>query len=490
MSSSTSTMPAIMQRHTIRGHTDWVRGVVHLPGGRHIITCPKDGSLRLWDLESGAQVGEDWLDEGKKNTLLTISLSPNGKTVSSGSDDGAVRLWDVETRKAIAKWTGHTDVVSTLCWSPDGERLVSGSNDGAVRVWDIETSKTVLEINTGHKWVNAVVYSPNNTKIATGGYYENAVKIWDSKKGKLLATLKHGSSYYDEIVWSLAWTSDGKKLISGSSIGSIRIFDTATWKQITVIRGHESHVLAITLSRNGRLLASASIDKTARLWNLDMNLPVGPLWTLQHKDWVQCVALSDDGVLVTSCRNKNVYTWDVHVILKEVELEDLLSTGTNIVSVNTSPTLSLRISAVRHQKIDLKFSNRMHLKVTQEQSAPLALHSVTSHFWKLMLPNVPASSGVSMNFHQGFSMAWKPMIPPQRVALTLIPLQMHSSLAFLLSSANFDQTMLKRPNFRNPQRLRGCTCVCSWAACPHYSTALRPKIMKQTNLSNSPHLRG
>jgi WD40 repeat protein len=180
--------------------------------------------------------------------------------------------------------------------------------------------------------VYAVKYSPDNTQIATGGYNKIAAKIWDAKTGKLIATLIH-----DDIVCSLAWTSDGKKLITASD-GPIRIFDTATWEQTGTLEGHKDWVNAISLSYNNRLLASTSFDHTARLWNLDTNLPAES--PLQHGDKVECAAFSANGrVLVTGGRDKNAYAWDTHAILKQAGLEGLLSTDTNIVSANTSPTL-------------------------------------------------------------------------------------------------------------------------------------------------------
>ncbi|KAG1755325.1 WD40-repeat-containing domain protein [Suillus occidentalis] len=129
-------------------------------------------------------------------------------------------------------------------------------------------------------------------------------------------------------IWSLAWTSDGKKLISGS-LGPIRIFDTATWKKITILEGHTIFVKAISLSPNNHLLASASDDKTAHLWNLNTNLPVGP--PLHHEESLYSAALSPDGkVLATTCSNENAYTWDVHAILKKAGLEDLLPSTPNV----------------------------------------------------------------------------------------------------------------------------------------------------------------
>jgi len=178
MKSTSATKP----RQTMRGHTDLVTGVAHLPNRRRIITCSDDGSLRLWDLKSGVQIGNDWRDDGKEE-VWNISLSPNGKTVASGSGDGRVRLWDVETKKVVATWTGHIDIVRSLCWSVDGERVVSGSEDGTIRVWDVESGDTVPgPIKTGHQFVSVVIYSPDTTKIATGGAFEDALKIWDAKK--------------------------------------------------------------------------------------------------------------------------------------------------------------------------------------------------------------------------------------------------------------------------------------------------------------------
>ncbi|KAG2045523.1 WD40 repeat-like protein [Suillus hirtellus] len=330
---------AVTPCKTIRGHTQAVRGVAHLPGRQRIITCSHDSSLRLWDLKSGAQIGSEWRDEGDKAAIIAMSLSPNGKTIASGSNDGTVRLWDVETGKVVVKWKGHTSHVRSVCWSPNGGRVVSGSSDGTARVWDVKSGEPVEgldPIKTGHEHVYAVSYSPEASMIATGGYNESVIKIWDAKMGELLSTIK-----LDQSVWSLSWTSDEKKLIAG--VGgfndSIRIFDTATWQQIAVLEGHTWAVYSITLFPNDRLLASASWDKTARLWNLDTNLQIGP--PLQHKNDVTCAAFSADGKLLSTAGrgDENAYVWDIQAILKIAGLEDLLSMPD--VSANLSPTRSL-----------------------------------------------------------------------------------------------------------------------------------------------------
>ncbi|KIK39682.1 hypothetical protein CY34DRAFT_807960 [Suillus luteus UH-Slu-Lm8-n1] len=83
MSSQTSTKqqkPAVTPIQTMRGHNGQVRGVVHLPRGRQIVTCSWYNYLRLWDLESGVHIGKGWKPKGEtKAGVLNIALSPNGK---------------------------------------------------------------------------------------------------------------------------------------------------------------------------------------------------------------------------------------------------------------------------------------------------------------------------------------------------------------------------------------------------------------------------
>jgi WD40 repeat protein len=211
---------AITPCRTFEGHTKAVTGVVHLPGGHRMTTCSIDGSLRVWDLQNGKQIGNDWRDG--KSYVTTIALSPDGKKVASGSDDGAVRLWDVETGKVLAKWTGHESRISSACWNRDGGLVVIGSRHTAV-VWDVESGEIVLAVETGLFRVDAVIYSPDATMIATGGQGEGEyLKICDAKTGKLVANIKA----HTWTVLCLAWTTNGQTLISGSEDLSIRTWNT------------------------------------------------------------------------------------------------------------------------------------------------------------------------------------------------------------------------------------------------------------------------
>jgi WD40 repeat protein len=161
----------------------------------------------------------------------------------------------------------------------------------------------------GSSHVRVMIHFHDKTKIATGGKDDNVIQIWDATTGKLLSTFEHKPTHF------CSFTSTSGKLTFGSREGSITIFDTATWKQITVLEGHTNLILSVSLFQNDRLLASVSWDKTVRLWDLDTNLPVGPLIQREHVD---AAAISADGkLLVTfSWHTKRHYVWDIHTILK------------------------------------------------------------------------------------------------------------------------------------------------------------------------------
>ncbi|OAX32712.1 WD40 repeat-like protein, partial [Rhizopogon vinicolor AM-OR11-026] len=203
-----------------------------------------------------------------------------------------------------------------------------GKTDG-IKIWDANTGELLSKIeHTGIVWI--LTWTSDQKKLIAGS--SESISIFDTATWKQIAMLEG----HEQTVWCLAWTSDQKKLIAGSSNSSIRIFDASTWKQTAILKGHEDGVLALCLFQND-LLASTSRDETARLWNLDTNTEVGQ--PLQHRGFVHGAAFSPDGnLLATGCdSDNNTCVWDITAMLQDAGLEGLLSLPN--VSLNTSGSI-------------------------------------------------------------------------------------------------------------------------------------------------------
>ncbi|KAG2028919.1 quinon protein alcohol dehydrogenase-like superfamily [Suillus americanus] len=247
----------------------------------------------------------------------------------------------MDTEKIIAKWMGHKGQVKSVCWSEDGRRVLIGSYDGTAREWDVENGETTLgPIEIGHQLVWAAVYSPDMSMFATAGDdvndSEQPIKIWDAKTGELVATSLNGHTMF-----CLAWTADGKTLISGRSAQrahrlSLRHCDISEWPHPRKhIEGQDSTI---------------------------MEPPERP--THHHAGNVFSVSFSADGkLLTTGCRDKNAYTWDVSAILKEAGLEDLLLDQPSKLALAT-------INATRRPVQPIKVSNRVPRGVFDDSPHP------------------------------------------------------------------------------------------------------------------------
>ncbi|WP_054464996.1 TIR domain-containing protein [Planktothricoides sp. SR001] len=288
------------ERNLFKGHEDYVWSVAISPDGKIIVSGSGDGTIRLWDINSGSDLAVRNLE----SSVNSVAFSPDGSKIVSGSGDGTIRLWDIKSRSELAVFKGHEDYIFSVAFSPDGSKIVSGSGDGTIRLWDIK-SRSELAVFKGHEdYISSVAFSPDGSKIVSGSG-DQTIRLWDINSESDLAVRNLESS-----VNSVAFSPDGSKIVSGSGDNTIRLWDVNSESELAVFKGHKDSVSSVAFSADGSKIASGSEDNTIRLWDVNSGLELAVF--KGHEDWVRSVAFSPDGSkIVSGSKDKTIRLWDI-----------------------------------------------------------------------------------------------------------------------------------------------------------------------------------
>jgi WD40 repeat protein len=246
-----------------------VRWVSFSPDGKHLATAEHDGTAKLRDPATGA-IRHVLL--GHASGLDCANFSPDNKTLATTSWDRTLKLWDADSGELLKTFAGHPDKVYTAAFSPDGKSLLSGSNDGTVRLWDVASATTRMTLTPHETLVHNVAFAPDGKSFATAGW-DKAVRLWDATTGKWEKTFDHGAG-----VLAIAFSPDGKLLATVTMLEDrvpaegefrkpeVRLWDVETGIEIASLEGHRQHVYGVAFSADGKFLATASFDRTLKLW--------------------------------------------------------------------------------------------------------------------------------------------------------------------------------------------------------------------------------
>jgi WD40 repeat protein/DNA-binding XRE family transcriptional regulator len=246
-----------------QAHTDTVHSLAFSPDGRRLATGSWDGSLKLWDIESGALLWASWFTDN----IECLAFSPDGFTISSGGGDATVQLLDVSTGALRKTLIGHNGPVFALAWSPNSRLLASGGTDRVIRLWELseKQSETSVQLLAGHtNWVLGLAFNPDGTQLASGSW-DATVRLWDLESLSLLQTL----TGHTERVRAIAWSPDGRLLASCGFDHTIWLWDSAQSSYQTGLHGHSAGVYYIAFSPDSRSLLSGGEDGTLRVWDVE-----------------------------------------------------------------------------------------------------------------------------------------------------------------------------------------------------------------------------
>ena len=275
---------------------DDVHSVKFSKDGTQLISVSSDGSLHLWDVDTGRYVLSSPLGE-HTDWVSTLAFSADSKyLVSDNAVEARARVWNVETFTQHAILTPPQDVIG-LAFSPDFKKLVGRMFLHGIQVWDAGTKEHLFALEgvdrMDHYW--PLVFSPDGKILAGRGgttLFSNKVQFWQMNTGAQLFALKG----HTEAVSKYTFSPNSKFFASGSEDGTISLWDTEMGENLSHLTGHTQSISALAFSADSKRLASGG-ENEIRLWEVNTGNPISTFDAVEN---MTALAFSPDGKTLAS----------------------------------------------------------------------------------------------------------------------------------------------------------------------------------------------
>jgi WD40 repeat protein len=334
-----------------------INGVAFDPQGAWLASGSVDGTVALWDFETG-----------QTRTLLSgpsvingVTFSPDGGIVASADEDGRVILSEVATPNRRLPLNGHAGPVYGVAFDPTRNIVASADADGSVILWNAATGRRLGTLHDHEGPVNGVVFDRAGDELATADD-RGTITIWNPVTGHRLRTIRTGSS-----VNGVAFNPAGTIVASAESNGTAMLWQVASRRQLSILSaGDGSAIESVAFSPDGATVVTGGADDNVRTWDITNGALIrtyeGQTGT------VETVAFGPGGTIASGSADRSVVLWST-------------SPGTGATSLSTGATDPIGIAfgtggntlAAGYQNGDIGFWN---LRSLRQQILPAGIGPV------------------------------------------------------------------------------------------------------------------
>ena len=340
----------------LTGHSASVIDIAVLPGTGSVATCARDGTARIWGLESGAMRCIEIPDSSHWDVgdefRGTLACAPDGSSIlvlgenkiflldgKNGAVLGALpsTLGANEAMRSPERWSAlhptwhpsgtHVAIPSqTNFWGDEGAMIVECTSDGlsgiALEKGKFPRHHRVLEFDPRREFKHFDPMRRRGLAVDAKGANHLTTILIDSSSGveELVSSI-----HRDLLTWEARFSPDGRFLAAVGDDTRVRVWDADTWKLRQELIGHDRSVVRLAWHPSGKCLASAGYEGTIRLWDIERGSALGELEG--HVGLVERIVFTPDGERLISLgradRSLRVWDWSRAVQLLEIRDPDL-----------------------------------------------------------------------------------------------------------------------------------------------------------------------
>ena len=288
----------------ITEHESEVEYIVFSPDGNLFVSSGRDGTIRFWNTHTYQ------LLKTFKSSSDPMVFSPDGGTLISGQ-----YLWDIHAGQQIAaiiRGNIYSDYIPAV--SPDGKKLATTTRENNIRLWDVHNGRELALLNNERNisGQHKILFSPDGTKLAAIGSERNlpnsTILLWNAHTHELLSSYTERDN--SKVFLSIDYSPEGDLLtVVKDWHRTLHIHNYETDEEIAVLKEHDERVDVTTFSPDKTTLATAEVNGTIRLWNIESGELLMKLKGGVHVP--ASIALSPDGsTLAMPKRDKGLQFWD------------------------------------------------------------------------------------------------------------------------------------------------------------------------------------